>query len=297
MQCGITINNKHFNAFCYADDVLLTSLTPNGLQRLIHYANVYISGHGLRFNPLKTKCITLGKSQCLLQPRFMLNGVQLEQCDTIQYLGAILSNNPHDHVQARIQACRRAFYSLQGAGLCVGGANHKVISKIWNMVLRPILLYATQCYQLTKSDLRELEMTQARLLKAALGLKNHCRNTELLRSLKVQRISTSIELSHIDMLKSCLLGNSSANVFYSYFISKMSCGRPVHNSLASRSINTFSMNSISVFKYVSDELYAKQCKKKMQAFSQNGITDSITFLLSSQTATSRDLVNLLLSPF
>ena len=77
----------------------------------------------------------------------------------------------------------------------------------------------------------------------------------------------------------------------------MSCGRPVHNSLASRSINTFNMNSISVFKYVSDELYAKQCKKKMQAFSQNGITDSITFLLSSQTATSRDLVNLLLSPF
>jgi len=44
---------------CYADDLMLTSLTLSGLQHLIEVADKYITNHGLRFNPLKTECCYL----------------------------------------------------------------------------------------------------------------------------------------------------------------------------------------------------------------------------------------------
>ena len=34
-ECGVIMNNKNYNVFTYADDLLLTSLTITGLQSLI----------------------------------------------------------------------------------------------------------------------------------------------------------------------------------------------------------------------------------------------------------------------
>ena len=39
---GITINGVSYNVFCYADDILLTSTSTTGLQRLINVADLYI---------------------------------------------------------------------------------------------------------------------------------------------------------------------------------------------------------------------------------------------------------------
>ena len=43
-QCtgGSNINTVYFNIFCYADNLLLASLTFSGLQHLIYVANKYI---------------------------------------------------------------------------------------------------------------------------------------------------------------------------------------------------------------------------------------------------------------
>ena len=57
-----SLDNTSYNVSCYADDVLLTSTTVTGLQRLIDGADKYISSHGLWFNPIKTHCITFGKT-------------------------------------------------------------------------------------------------------------------------------------------------------------------------------------------------------------------------------------------
>ena len=53
MNCGICINNVSYNVFTCADDLLLSSTTVTGLQRLINCAVSYISNHGLRFNRIK----------------------------------------------------------------------------------------------------------------------------------------------------------------------------------------------------------------------------------------------------
>ena len=65
---GMHIGSTTFNTFCYADDMLLCSLTVTGSQQMINMANEFISSHGLSFNPSKTECILVIVS---------LNNVQL----------------------------------------------------------------------------------------------------------------------------------------------------------------------------------------------------------------------------
>ena len=57
---GISINNDSFNVFCYADDLILASLSVTGLQELIDTASSYIIAHGLKFNASKIICTSLG---------------------------------------------------------------------------------------------------------------------------------------------------------------------------------------------------------------------------------------------
>ena len=54
---GIIVCGCNLNAICYADDIILCSLTSSGLLELIEKANSYIKGHGLKFNPFKTECM------------------------------------------------------------------------------------------------------------------------------------------------------------------------------------------------------------------------------------------------
>ena len=142
--------------FCYADDLILTSLSVTGLQKLIDTANSYITVHGLKFNPTKTICTTLGCRNFKDTPQLHLNNTILREEAAVTYLGTILSNNTKHHIDTRIKAAHRAFYGRQSAGLCADGvslssAQHCVIrhfeqtvnwtnNSVLLMILRPFLI-------------------------------------------------------------------------------------------------------------------------------------------------------------
>ena len=84
MTCGMRIQDKTFNVYCYADDLLVTSATVVGLQEILNYANQYVKSHGLRFNPMKTECITLGKPP-FKDRKWYLENSELKQVSRITY--------------------------------------------------------------------------------------------------------------------------------------------------------------------------------------------------------------------
>ena len=99
-HCGISINKNSYNVFCYADDLILTSLTITGLQSLINISRNYITSHGLNFNPSKTTCTTFGTTHQVVNPTWSLNGVKLKQDESVTYLGTRLSNQTRDHIDS-----------------------------------------------------------------------------------------------------------------------------------------------------------------------------------------------------
>ena len=171
---GITINNETYNVFCYADDIILASLSTAGLQQLIDTASSFIKAGGLNFNPSKTVCTIFGKHHLTTAPKWILNDTILTEEKQVKYLRSILSNNHTDHVESRCKSARKAFYALQSAGLCKNGVDPYTIAHIYNVAIKPVLTYGCAAVGLFDKHVTELEKLQGSLIKTALGLSKFC---------------------------------------------------------------------------------------------------------------------------
>ena len=81
---GIQICENSYNVFCYADDLVLTSLSVTGLQDLINSAKSFIVSYRLNFNPSKIVCTTFGHTVFERTPSWTLDGITLKEetcCD------------------------------------------------------------------------------------------------------------------------------------------------------------------------------------------------------------------------
>ncbi len=90
----------------------------------------------------------------------------------MKYLGTILSKIYYTHQQETLKASHKAFYALQGSGMCANGVRPEVVSHLWKALIQPILLHATQSLPLSKSNIVEMDKLQAKLIKSVLVLLN-----------------------------------------------------------------------------------------------------------------------------
>ena len=204
--------------FAYADDLLLASTTMTGLQSLIDLAVFFVTQRGLKFNPSKTTCMVYGKSPFTSPPKWHINDVSLEISNSVKYLGTLLNNtNGKDHTESRIRAANRSFYTLQGAGVCMNGLSPFVSAHVYNIAIRSGLLYGCNSLYLSKSNLLDIDKLQGKLLKAILGLPTRCHTTPILQALGINSCASTVTLSSLDLLKTCLSSSSATASFYKFY--------------------------------------------------------------------------------
>ena len=290
---------ESYNVFCYAADLILMSLTVTGLQSLIDVSRDYITSHGLNFNPSKTTCTTFGTTHQVVKPTWILNGTKLKQDDAVTYLGTRLSNHARDHIDNRITAARRAFYGLQGAGLCAKDANPFTIAHIYKTAIQPILTYGCSTLNLKHTDINELEKVQTFLIKTALGLPKYSRNTPILRALNIKKISRLIDERHLSLTKAALHNTSKSRTFYLHIMHKCQYYRMNnHRNLLQQSKIICTSNHIMLHKYLFEKFYALKCKRRFECNIADGIADSIHSLFcTNDDFNSQYLTRLLLKPF
>ena len=168
---GITIHNDAYNVFCYADDLIIASLSVTGLQEMIYAATSYIVDHGLNFNPAKTTCKTFGSCNFKISPKWYINNCLLTSDNSVTYLGTTLTGNVTDHSDVRIKSARRAYYGLEGAGVCCDVVASKTLTHIYKVAFQPILTYNwCAAISIDNRSVKSLEKTQGMLLKTALGI-------------------------------------------------------------------------------------------------------------------------------
>ena len=214
---GVTIKVTHYNVYSYADDILFSSTSITGLQKLIDKASSYIQKNGLQFNHLKTSCMIYGKNPFVRPPEWNLDREKLNLRDSITYLGAEISHQGGvTHTQERVRSVRRAFYSLhiQGAGLRWNGVSPYTSKEIFSTGVNSVLTYGCASLSMNKSNLSDLDKIQSKLMKASLGLPSCCRRTPLPQALNVKPVSSNIMKSSLRLLKSCLYRTSLTRKFY-----------------------------------------------------------------------------------
>ena len=194
---GININNEAYNVICYADDIILASLSIAGLQQLIDTASSFIKAGSLNFNPSETVCTTFGKHHLTTAPKSILNDTIFTEEKQVKYMESILSNNPADHVESRCKLARKAFNALQGAGLGKNGVDSCTIAHIYNVAIKPVLTYGCTAIGLSEKHVTELKKLQGSLTKTALGLLKFCRNTSLMRAMEISVVKQTIDMQDL----------------------------------------------------------------------------------------------------
>ena len=113
------------NHLCYADDMVLLSPTPQGLQKMIDICAEYACNHDILFNSKKTVCMAILPNflKHMVLPDIILCGNVLSYVDNYKYLGFHISNtsSKSDDLELRHQyrlMCCRANSLIRKFSLC-----------------------------------------------------------------------------------------------------------------------------------------------------------------------------------
>ena len=241
--------------FCYADDLILTSLTT-GLQSLMNISRNYITSLCLNFNPSKTTCTTFGTTHQVVNPTWSLNGVKLKQDESVTYLGTRLSNQTRDNIDSSTP------HILWSPGRWIMCERCQSLYNCTHVTaIQPILAYGCSTIKLKPNDIDELEKVQASLIKAALGLSKYSRNTPILRALNIKKIGRILDERHLSLTRAALHNTSKSRTFYLHIMHKCQYQHMnKHCNLLQRSKLICNSKGIMLLKYLLDESYALKCK-------------------------------------
>ena len=118
---GVVLDGFRFNSLSWADDLVLVSTTPRGLQTCLNRLHDYCYKWAISINPSKTVCMIMSKGKCKNRPQFYINKQELSQTNKVTYLGLVITSNMNHSImmEDRIQKANRATYLLRQAISCI----------------------------------------------------------------------------------------------------------------------------------------------------------------------------------
>ena len=77
MNTGVRLGCQYFGSFAYANVTVISATVP-GLQRMIDVCTQYAEEWRMLFNPVKSKCMTMGRNEFVVEPSWYLKGSLVE---------------------------------------------------------------------------------------------------------------------------------------------------------------------------------------------------------------------------
>lgn len=158
----------------FADDIALAGHTMQQLEGVLEKWRSALEENGLRISRKKTEYMFLHFSDEELQRP--INTIRLAEeplniVESFTYLGSTMTSDGKcsKDVQHRIQAGWLKWRSLSGV-LCDRKIPIKLKGKIYNTVVKPVMLYGSECWTRLKSDTQKLSVAENRMLRWAGGV-------------------------------------------------------------------------------------------------------------------------------
>ena len=170
------MNDVLINYLLHADDLILISETPEGLQKLIDGLHEFCKQWHMIVNLVKTKlCVFSAKCfKKVRKPKFYYNEHEIEYCNSYKYLGLFYSNTRNMFKAAReylaAQARKAIFAANKYAYDAVGKLSPILQLKVFDCQILPILEYGSEIWSNCK-EINILEKIHLKYLKNILGVK------------------------------------------------------------------------------------------------------------------------------
>ena len=192
-QCDpVTITDTNISHFLYADDLVLVSLSPEGLQRSLDKISDYATTKSLTISIKKSKSMIFNLGGRLIDKKFYINDEPLEPVKSFCYLGfEVVPSGVVTHAKEVLNdKAKKALHPLLGA-IAKFNLPVKLAIRLFHTYISPILLYGVENWSIL-SDLdierfQELSIFQKteksitdtvhkKLLKFVLGVSKTCHN-------------------------------------------------------------------------------------------------------------------------
>ena len=158
------------------------------LQRDINRLGEWAEKNGMRFQPVKCNIMRLSRKKNNIDFKYTLKGTELEQVDSIKYLGVNISNNLHweKHID---EICNKAFKILGLLRRNLSSCPQEVKMLAYKGLIRPILEYASAAWDPHQKFLQDkLERVQNQAARFIAADYSHDTGsmTKILKDLKLE---------------------------------------------------------------------------------------------------------------
>ncbi len=143
----------------YADDILILSSSYSEMQGLLEAVNRHAAAVGMRIKASKTKMMS-ARIPGEQHQAVLLDGEPLEDVDKFKYLGSVFvtSGQGTEEVRSRINLPRSAFSRLQPCLWSRREMSLRTKGRVYQAVVRSILLYGCETWPIRVADERMLEV-------------------------------------------------------------------------------------------------------------------------------------------
>ncbi|CAG9568035.1 unnamed protein product [Danaus chrysippus] len=181
----------------YADDIALIDEDRLTLERRVNLWKGALENGGLKLNVSKTEYMACGSpDSCTIH----IGPEPAVKSEKFRYLGSILHESggiDHD-VQARISAAWAKWREVTGV-VCDRRIPPKLKGLIYKSIIRPVLLYGSECWPVLSRHTQELHVTEMKMLRWMCGVTraDRIRNTFIRGSLGVRDVADKLEESRL----------------------------------------------------------------------------------------------------
>ena len=149
----VDLDGVNLNSLSWADDLMLISKSPEGLQNCLDKLDKYCYKWALSVNSKKTNCMVMSKGIVKRKPEFYYRNSLLDVKDKVVYLGfcitPTLSHNAM--IKDRILKANRAFHVLRQALVTSGNVCVSLSLSLFDNIISPILLYGCCIWAIPKN--------------------------------------------------------------------------------------------------------------------------------------------------
>ena len=170
------------NSLLYADDIILTSTSANGLQLKLDLLNHYCQVNNLEVSKEKTKVMIFNSNgRKLTRFKFHISGDDIEIVTAYKYLGLTLSTNGLFNLAKTElkKAALRALFSLKSSLGVNFNLDVKLTTQLFEIYIKPILLYCSEIWGLDGkfNEMRDpIEQVHSKFCKILLGVSKNAVN-------------------------------------------------------------------------------------------------------------------------
>ena len=148
----IQLGTLQINSISWADDLILMSLSKEGLQKCVLKLEEYCRKWGLEINETKTKCMVMTRKRGPFE-HIYINNTPIEYVKSIAYLGFQISSNGNFSatIQDRIAKATRVSHMVLQALRTNRNISAKLAMKLFDKQITPILLYGSSVWSVPKT--------------------------------------------------------------------------------------------------------------------------------------------------